>query len=136
MHKLEEVKSAQEAQLAEVRSSSAVRDIPCNVKDFSNYRKLLSGQLHSTKDADLRNQILKKLVQKVEVTQTSFKIHYFVGQQAIESFSENTSKIQRVVDDENKKPEVANTASGTNFVFGSNRVVIGELVGTPVKTAT
>ena len=93
--------------------------------NFKSYCDLLRKQLDAVKDADIRNQILKKLVQKIEVTPSSFKIHYYVGKDVVESRLENLMEIQQVDRVENKKPEGAYTASGLKVVVGSNRLTFG-----------
>lgn len=125
MHRLEEMKAGFEEKLSDLRSQSEAGEVPSTLKDFSSFCILIKRNLDAVKDADLRNQILKKLVHKVEVTPNSFKIHYFVGEHTVQDLTENLERNSEFTVAKNKKPEVDFAASGLKSVFGSNRVANG-----------
>ncbi|MBL7542559.1 MAG: recombinase family protein [Bdellovibrionaceae bacterium] len=125
MQKLEGLKNEAEANLAEVRARGIVNDLPVTFQSYESFCKTLKGILSKEQNSDLRNQVIRRLVKKVEVLPQSFKIHYFVGQENVDKGHENLKRFQEVTKEQNKRAEADNSASAFFSFNGSNRLTIG-----------
>jgi hypothetical protein len=85
MQKLGEKKAELEEKLTELRSQQSMNELPATFEDYQAFCKSIRLMLGNESNGDFRNQILRKLIHKVEVTPSSYKIHYFVGENVIVS---------------------------------------------------
>ena len=84
MEKLEELKTLEETKLQAMKQEHTTLDTPTGLGDY----QILLGMLKSfTDDPALqiyRTKLIEKLIHRVEITPTSFKLYFHVGSSHIE----------------------------------------------------
>lgn len=126
MQKLGDLKHECEEKLAELRSNTWVSEVPSGLKDYLDFCKTIRTKItRNDGNEELKNQILRRLIQKVEVTPKSFRVFYFAGEDVIGFNHEKVKEIQNVTDVENKKSEGSFDASDLFLFSGSKRLTSG-----------
>jgi site-specific DNA recombinase len=79
MQKLESVKQESQRDLEAMARLGYTKDEPAPFKDYQAYLTAVRNLLSFADAPDLRAKITQRLVQKVEILPTSFRIHFYVG---------------------------------------------------------
>jgi len=82
MKEFEAKRSQEEASLQRMEDESRPGDLPAPVELFQKFLESLRGmgELNQT----LKDRITRRLVQKIEVTPTTYRLHFHVGANYIE----------------------------------------------------
>ncbi len=78
--KLQDHKKAFEEQLQKLNSNKANQEDPIDFEDFMKFTIDLKSLMKKCNDPNDHASIIRKLVERIEVTPEGFIIHYFVGQ--------------------------------------------------------
>lgn len=125
MQKLNDKKEEEETKLAEVRASGAVNEVPFGLMDYVDFCKAVNMIVGKNKETEIKNQILRRLIHKVEITPNTFKIHYFVGEDSLGNNIEKLKEIHKVTELKKEKAEEDFSSSAFFSSFGSKRLIIG-----------
>ena len=97
------------------------------MKDYRSYCGFLRDKLAIGNCGDLKNEIMRKLIQKIEITSNSFKVHYFAG---AETIFKNLNRLNdlEVNKKMNGKPSGGADLASLDFlkVGSSKRLTIGD----------
>lgn len=131
MQKLEEQKQLLEEKLTEMRSSEGVNELPSTLRSYKGFLELLRGEFSNGSAGLTKNEIMRRLIQKIEVTRTSFKVHYYVGQDTIQKSSRELKNLYSEDKMHENTSGEANLASSDFYMVGrSKRLTNGDLTPT------
>lgn len=86
MEKLQKMKSEAERALAEISAQRMVIDPPAELKDFQLFLATLKGWLKKSDKPHIRARIVRTLIKKIVVSETSVDMHFFVGESYVQIF--------------------------------------------------
>jgi site-specific DNA recombinase len=83
MEKLERLKSEKQGELDALSHSGVFSDVPVAFTSYEAFLSQMRDRLKGPGSEDLKNQVIQRLVHKIEVLESGFRIHYYVGRNHI-----------------------------------------------------
>ncbi|MEI7974032.1 MAG: zinc ribbon domain-containing protein [Bdellovibrio sp.] len=128
MQKLELEKNLLEAQLADFRKENSPSDMPSSLSDYRSLCRFLRDNFNTEASAEIKSQITRTLVHKIEIQQNSYKIFFYTGSEIIQQNIKSFQTLKKVSGDSLEGIQLA--SSDLEKVQSSKRLTIGDLTPT------